>query len=151
MSRYVVSLSVLGCLCLLLSACGSYRITYQMPSKAPSDITTSKSHSHGIGLLGGGVYFFAIHQMFPAYVDYTGPVDVDEVCPQGFSEVSHYQKFGSNTLAAMISWLTLINVYHPSTIEFTCAAVPQPTTSPQPAPLPSATLPEDSQPTEERN
>ncbi len=112
--------SVLITVLLLASAsgCGPYRIRYTMPSKLRSEMAVTKTHAHGIGPIGGGGFFFVLHQMFPCPGDYTGPVDIEDVCPNGFSEVSHYHTFGQNAGAAFLSWLTLINVYHESTVEF---------------------------------
>lgn len=112
----VVALLIAG------TGCGPYRIRYTMPSKPPTNLVTSRDHAHGIGLIGGGLYFFALHQMFPALVDYTGPVDVASECPNGFTEISHHHEFEHNTLAAFLSWLVLLNVYHKSTVEFHHAA-----------------------------
>jgi hypothetical protein len=128
----------------LLTGCGPYRITYRFPSKqelAESKVVTSH-HAHGIGL-GGGGYFWMGHQMFPALIDYTGEKEIAEICPDGVYEVSHHTKFWHNAAAAMITWLILINVYHPSTVEWTCAKAPPPPAPPQidalptPAPAPA--------------
>jgi hypothetical protein len=104
-----------------LAGCGPYRIKYVMPSNEPSGQTTQKGNAHGIGL-GGGGFFFAGHQMLPALVNYSGPHDVDKICPDGFTEISHHQPFGYNALAAFITWLIFVNAYHKSTVEFHHAA-----------------------------
>ena len=102
---------------LLASGCGPYQIRYQMPSRQASEFVTTKAHAHGVGLIGGGAWFFFLHQMFPALVDYTGPEDVEKLAPKGFAEISHYHTFGQNAGAAFLSWLAFLNVYHESTVE----------------------------------
>lgn len=107
-------LALVMCCCLVTaSGCGPYRVRFQRTTYVPKDPYATKKHAHGMGLVGGGAYFFILHQLFPALVDYTGPVEVDG----GFSEVSHYHSFGQNATAAFFSWLTLLNLYHESTIE----------------------------------
>jgi hypothetical protein len=106
---------VLASFCLLatLSACGPYRIRYKNADHVPERTSEVRTHAHGLGLIGGGGYFFFVHQMFPALVDYTGPVKV----PSRFAEVSHYHTFGQNAGAAFLSWLVLVNAYHESMVE----------------------------------
>lgn len=118
-----------------LTGCGTYRITYRLPSKEAQaeKYPLRKKHSHGIGLVGGGGYFFALHQMFPALIDYTGERSVPGHCPNGVYEVSHYHDFGQNTVAALISWLVLVNVWHQSNVEWSCLKDPSPATD---APIP---------------
>ncbi len=117
MKRVIVCL-----LCALtLSACGPYRITYRMPSLRGRETETKTDlHSHGIGLIGGGGFFFAGSQMFPALADYTGEVDTRTICPDGFVEVSHYHTFWQQTVAAVISWAGVLNWWHASYIEWQC-------------------------------
>jgi hypothetical protein len=112
----------------LLAGCGTYRITYRMPSKEAQaeSGTIEKGHSHGFGLIGGGGYFFAIHQMFPALIDYTGERQIAEVCPNGAYEIEHHTEFWHNAGAALISWLVIVNVYHPSEVHFRCLRAPEP-------------------------
>lgn len=100
------------------SGCGPYRIRYTMPSKQRSGMVVTKTHAHGLGPGGGGAYFFALNQMLPCPVDYTGPMDIQDVCPNGFSEISHYHTFGQNAGAAFLSWLVLVNAFHQSTVEY---------------------------------
>ncbi len=106
---------------LMVTACGPYRITYRMPSLEgkPTEKKT-EMHAHGIGPVGGGGYFFALSQMLPALVDYTGEVDARKVCPDGFVEVSHYHAFWQNFVAALISWGGLLNWWHPSYVDWQC-------------------------------
>jgi hypothetical protein len=129
--------------------CGTYRITYRFPSKqvTSEEFPLRKKHSHGIGLIGGGGYFFFIHQMFPALIDYSGERSVPKHCPHGVYEVQHYHDFGQNTVAALISWLVLVNVWHQSNVDWLCVkeppseAVPAPSgaaTEGAPPPAPSA-------------
>lgn len=112
-TKWIVTL----CLCALSCGCGPYRIRYTMGEPGPTEVVKTQTHAHGLGLIGGGAYFFLLNQMFPALVDYTGPVDVDRACPD-FREVTHYHTFGDNAGAAFLSWLCLVNVYHPSIVEF---------------------------------
>lgn len=112
------------------AGCGPYRIRYQMPSERPSNEKLSVPHAHGLGLIGGGGWFFIVHQLFPALLDYTGPVDLRKECPGGFQEVSHYHTFGQNAGAAFISWLVLVNAYHESTVEIVKAGVKEPPSRP---------------------
>jgi hypothetical protein len=128
-------LALLLCTALLLG-CGPYRIRYLQPSKS-SDGESShevvKGHAHGIGplIIGGGGFFFLFQSMSPALVDYTGEVDLRTICPEGyddFSEVQHSFGFGHSALAALISWLAIVNWYHRSYVIYTCeqrpAAIP---------------------------
>jgi hypothetical protein len=108
------------------AGCGPYRIRYQMPSARPSEEKLSVPHAHGLGLLGGGGWFFIVHQLFPALIDYTGPVDLRKQAPGGFREVSHYHTFGQNAGAAFISWLIFVNAYHESTVEIVKAGPNEP-------------------------
>ena len=48
------------------SGCGPYRIRYTMPSKQRSEMAVTKTHAHGVGPIGGGGFFFVLHQMFPS-------------------------------------------------------------------------------------
>ena len=106
---------------LTVTACGPYRITYRMPSlQAQETYTKTEMHAHGMGLIGGGGYFFALSQMLPALVDYTGEVDARTVCPRGFVQVSHYHSFWQNAVAALISWGGVLNWWHPSYVEWQC-------------------------------
>jgi len=117
----------------LLMGCGTYQITYRFPSKealAVPDVI-HKHHAHGIGI-GGGGYFFMVHQMFPALVDYTGEQKVASICPNGVYQVTHYTRFWHNAAAAFISWLVILNAYHPSEVEWTCARAPAPPPAPAP-------------------
>lgn len=116
--RTILGAVLVAALCFLWSGCGPYKIRYVQPSKVKSGLTTTQTHVHGLGLLGGGGYFFAVHQMFPALVDYTGPVDVKKVCPNDFAEISHAHSFGQNAGAAFLSWLVFVNVYHESNVTF---------------------------------
>lgn len=122
----------------LLTGCGTYRITYRFPTKQPMADTRviRKHHAHGIGI-GGGGYFFAIHQMLPALIDYTGEQHVADICPNGVYEVSHHTKFWHNAAAAFTSWLVVLNVYHPSEVIWTCVKAAPPT-APESIPGPSA-------------
>ena len=114
MSRHHVVIVVLfASLLTFTSGCGTYRLRFQQSKIVPEKPYETRKHAHGMGLVGGGGFFFAIHQMFPALVDYTGPQQVTT----RFSEVSHYQGFGQNAAAAFFSWLTLVNFYHMATIE----------------------------------
>ncbi len=61
-----------------------------------------------------------LNPMSPALIDYTGEVQTSSVCPDGFSQVSHYHTFGQNAGAAFISWLIVFNVYHQSNVDWTC-------------------------------
>ena len=117
-SRRTISLILAALVPLLSVGCGPYQMRYTMPSKQDSGFKTTETHAHGIGLIGGGVYFFLFNQMFPALVDYTGAVNVTEKCPEGFTEITHYHTFGENAGAAFLSWLVLVNAYHESTVEF---------------------------------
>jgi hypothetical protein len=116
----------------LLFGCGPYQIRYVQPSKATNNGTSfgvTKMHGHGIGplLLGGGGFFFIVQSMSPALVDYTGEVDLTTICPAGyddFSEVTHYFQFGHNALAALISWLAIVNWYQASHAVHTCERAP---------------------------
>jgi hypothetical protein len=108
------------------TGCGPYRIRYQMPSARPSEEKLSIPHAHGLGPIGGGGWFFIVHQLFPALLDYTGPVDLRKQAPGGFREVSHYHTFGQNAGAAFISWLVLVNAYHESTVEIVKAGAKEP-------------------------
>ena len=112
-----LKLPVMVLLCLMVCACGTYEIRYTMPSKTPSGVRSTTKHGHGIGL-GGGLFFFAIHDMFPALIDYTGPIEVQRACPHGFCEISQSHDFGEHTRAAFISWPLVVNWHHSSTIRF---------------------------------
>ena len=116
----------------LLTGCGTYRITYRLPSRQVMAETTpiKRSHAHGIGLIGGGGWFFIVSQIFPAWIDYTGPVSIPENCPAGVYEVSHHHGFGWNALAAFISWVIVVNAYHRSEVNLLCVK-PQPSTAPE--------------------
>ena len=112
----------------LMLGCGPYRIRYEYPSRvSPPDRTFEvvKVHAHGIGplLIGGGGYFFLLQSMSPALIDYTGEVDLRTICPKGYdsiSEVQHYHNFGQNALAALISWIGIVNWYHRSNVIYEC-------------------------------
>lgn len=124
MSRVALALLVAA----LLSACGTYRIAYRFPSKETQvkPLSIKKDHAHGIGL-GFGGFFFMMHQMFPALVDYTGDQSVGAICPDGVYEVSHEHLFWHNAVAAYISYVVGINAYHLSVVEWRCvAAAPSP-------------------------
>jgi hypothetical protein len=120
MRRLLVAL-----LCVVfLAGCGTYRITYRMPSRTPVDGPPIKmGHSHGIGplLVGGGGYFFLFSQISPALIDYTGTRRISEVCPNGIAQLSHHHTFGQNTAAAFISWLLVVNWRHTSDELWVCA------------------------------
>lgn len=61
--------------------------------------------------------------MSPALIDYTGEVDLRTVCPTGYdaiSEIQHYHNFGQNALAALISWVGIVNWYHRSNVVHEC-------------------------------
>jgi hypothetical protein len=107
-SRLLVCLSIAVCV-----GCGPYQIAYRLPSKAdtPGMYAAERQHSHGIGplLIGGGGYFFALQAMSPALIDYTGPVQVSELCPHGFADVTHLHRFWQNATAAGISWVGMLN------------------------------------------
>lgn len=118
--------TALALLVVLASGCGTYRITYRFPSqeKDAEKLAVHEKHSHGIGLVGGGGYFFAVHQMFPALIDYSGEKSVAEYCPNGVYEITHYHEFAQNALAALISWLIVVNVWHQSNVEWRCVKEP---------------------------
>jgi hypothetical protein len=139
MSRWIA----LALALVLMSGCGTYRITYRFPSRQPvaEELSLHRKHSHGIGLIGGGGYFFAFHQMFPALVDYSGEQSVPKLCPHGVYEVKHYHDFGQNTVAALISWLILVNAWHQSHVEWRC--VKEPSREPAPAAAPTTEAPGD--------
>jgi hypothetical protein len=122
MTRRILALVLVS----LLVGCGTYRITYRFPSNeaVAEKHPLRKKHSHGIGLIGGGAYFFFLHQMFPALIDYTGVRSVPRHCEHGVYQVQHYSDFGQNTLAALISWLVLINAWHPSNVDWLCVEEP---------------------------
>jgi hypothetical protein len=132
--------AVLG-LCLVLSGCGTHRITYIRSSlvDARDTYTLEQTHAHGIGplLIGGGGYFGIFNEMSPALIDYTGAVNLHEICPYGFSKVSHHHKFWHSALAAVISWAIVVNAYHLSEVEITClGAHSQAPTDALPVPAP---------------
>lgn len=115
-------LAVLGVLS-IVAACGPHRITYIRSSMVTKNVyTQQRTHAHGIGplLAGGGGYFGVINEMSPALIDYTGPVNVTEVCPDGFYKVSHHHNFEQSVMAGFISWLIIVNAHHQSEVEFTC-------------------------------
>jgi len=119
MRRIVAALGVF----LIVAACGPHHITYIRSSVASRNVyTQERTHAHGIGPLiaGGGGYFGVINEMSPALIDYTGPVNVTEACPDGFYKVSHHHNFGQSVMAGVISWLIIVNAYHESKVEFTC-------------------------------
>ena len=117
--RHLLSLSLLCAAA--VPGCGPYRLRYTNPSVPPTSHVSTQEHSHGPGLIGGGLYFFAVHQIFPALFDLSGPVDLARLAPEGFSEVSHYHEFAQHTAAALTSWLVLINPVHPSRVRITHA------------------------------
>lgn len=109
--------------CVLIAGCGTHRITYVRSSiEAKTVQTQQRSHAHGLGplIVGGGGLFGIINEMSPALVDWTGPTNVAEICPDGFSKVSHHHNFGQSVLAGFISWIIVVNAYHQSEVEFTC-------------------------------
>jgi hypothetical protein len=120
-------LTFLAAIAFVLTGCGTYRIVYVNPDIKPSFEKTSITYAHGWGIAGGGGYFFAVHRIIPCFVDYTGPVDLRKYAPNGFQQIDQHQTFGQNALAAFISWLILVNPYHPSTVEI--ARVPSPAPS----------------------
>ena len=114
----------------LLWGCGPYRIQYVYPSRvaaAERVYEVKKAHAHGIGplLVGGGGFFFLLQSMSPALVDYTGEVDTSRICPPhydlGPSTVEHYHHYGQSALAALISWIGIVNWYHRSDVVYQCA------------------------------
>jgi hypothetical protein len=119
MRRFVAAL----CACLIFAACGPHRITYIRSSMAGRDVyEQDRTHANGIGpfLAGGGGYFGVIDEMSPALIDYTGPMNVAQICPDGFYKVSHHHSFGESVMAGCISWVIILNAYHESKVEFTC-------------------------------
>ena len=117
--------SLLIVLALATLSCGPYRVVYEMPpnERVTPTYVERRQHAHGLGGPGGG-YFFLTNPMLPAWVDYTGPVRVESVCPHGFSEVSHGFRFWQQATAAGISWIAVLNWWHPSTVTWTCRAQP---------------------------
>ena len=112
----VVILALVGCN-------GSYRITYRMPSNAekPRDTTETK-YAHGVGplIVGGGLFFMIFDSMSPALVDWTGGARTETICPEGFSEISHYHTRPQGFYAGLISFFALVNWYHLSTVDWKC-------------------------------
>jgi len=121
---------------LMVGGCGTYRITYKMPSRTPETALTGtsrgpipappikKRHSHGIGpfIIGGGLgLFWLFSQVSPALIDYSGTRNIPEVCPHGIAEVSHQHTFGQNAGAAVLSWLLVLNWRHTSDELWVCA------------------------------
>ena len=112
----------------LISGCGPYRIKYLQPHNAEPPAQTFQvvtGHAHGIGplVIGGGAYFFLLQSMSPALIDYTGEIDTRKICPVGYdaiSEVQHYHNFGQSSLAALISWVGIVNWYHRSNVIYQC-------------------------------
>lgn len=116
-------LIVLAVCAALFIGCGAYRVTYQVPSKAQENASPlTKRHAHGIGplIVGGGLFFFILNPMSPALIDYTGSVDARTICPDGFSEVSHYHTPVQQARAALVSWLLIVNWFHRSNVDWTC-------------------------------
>jgi hypothetical protein len=127
----------------LMLGCGPHRISFEMTSlRDRPGYPVQRMHSHGIGplLVGGGAYFFLVDEISPALIDYTGPVDARKVCPNGFSSVEHYRRFWQNAAAAGLSYLVLVNAWHPSMVRWTCLGTP-PAPRDQTAAAPTA--PED--------
>jgi hypothetical protein len=117
------TIHVLGIMVLLCvaSGCGTYKITYRMPSNEPSSIVLSEKQAHGLGPAGGGGFFFVGSQVIPCFFNWTGPVKLDKLAPKGFYEISQYHTFGQNTASAFITWLIIINPYYESTIDIKLA------------------------------
>jgi len=113
----VLSFSFLGC--------GTYRITYVMPSAKISNSTekVKTEYSHGVGLIGGAALFFAIHRMFPCWVDYTGGIDLSyyylnsQDKYNGVYKVEQYHSFGQNTVSALLSCGVILNTVHSSVVQ----------------------------------
>jgi hypothetical protein len=107
----------------MLVGCGPHRVKYTLPS-ADGDATyeTTRNHAHGIGplIIGGGGFFFFLNEMSPALIDYTGVVQTRSVCPDGFTQVEHFHRFDQSALAALLSWLLIVNAYHQSDVRWTC-------------------------------
>jgi len=127
MKRQALFLILVAGMAFLLTGCGTYQIVYINPDVPPSFERSSITYAHGWGIAGGGGFFFAVHRIIPCFVDYTGPVDLRGYAPNGFQQIDQHQTFGQNALAAFISWLILVNPYHPSTVEI--ARVPSPVPS----------------------
>jgi len=109
----------------LLAGCGAYRITFKdSPRRPVPGEPIMKRHSHGVGplFIGGGVgFFWLFNPMSPPLIDYTGPQNVADTCPQGIAELTHYQPFGLNAQAALISWIGIVNWYQRTSVFYTCA------------------------------
>jgi hypothetical protein len=107
----------------LLIACGPHRVAYVNPSlEGKQTMRRTEQHAHGVGplLIGGGGYFGLVNEISPALIDYTGEVSVSSMCPKGFARVSHYHTFGQSAGAGFLSWLVMVNAYHPSTVDWDC-------------------------------
>lgn len=110
----------LALLLLLISAtfstgCGTYKTTYVMRREEPRIAKPiHRVYAHGIGVAGGGGYFFAAHRIFPAWVSWTRPIRLDRDTPEGFYKVEQFHSFSQNTGSAFLSWLIFVNWYHPT-------------------------------------
>jgi hypothetical protein len=135
-------LLALGLAAAISFGCGTHRITYLHSAAAPNGTyEQDRTHGHGFGplLIGGGGYFGVVDELSPALIDYNGAENLANVCPYGFTQVSHHFAFWQSAVAAVISWAIIFNAYHPSSVEMTCVSAPPPTAlAPQPAPSPPA-------------
>jgi hypothetical protein len=123
----IIAVSLILSMLASLGCGGAYRVTYRNPSVVGQKYEYEEtSHAHGIGplLIGGGGFFIFLNPMSPALADWTGPVETEPICPNGFSEVSHGHNFGQSFLAGLISWIAIVNWYHSSTVKWKCLREP---------------------------
>lgn len=112
---------VLVAVVLATVGCGpTHRLVFEMPSAQPGSYVSQEVH-HGLGLIGGGLFYLAASQIFPRLIRYSDPIDIGSLCPNGFSEVRQFHTAESNLYSGFLSWLIILDPYHTTDVEIRCA------------------------------
>ncbi len=90
---------------LLLLAAGCYKIDYV---QGPSDPFPSETEWHHIGIFG--------------LVEFTNPVRLDQICPQGWARVHNERSFLNGLVTRVLSLWGAGWVYQPHTVKVYCSS-----------------------------